>query len=194
MNEDPVPEDEAAGDFFKAAWLFYLVLAIAGVIWLGVQRGNLDWALFLSPQTWIRDLALGLASGAALIFLWRLGRRFSAGMRELENLIGQAIGPVEPDQAIVLAIISGFAEELFFRGAMQQSWGPWVTTTIFALVHTSRGKAYRWWTLFALLAGGLFAALTHFTGNLTAAIVGHGLVNAVNLRFLLETRDEAGQA
>lgn len=188
MNEEQVPEEEAAGDFFKAAWIFYLVLAIAGVIWLGFKRGNLDLAIFLSSSTWLRDLALGLASGGALIVLWRMGRRFSAGMRELEGLIAQAVGPVERDQTIVLAIISGFAEELFFRGAMQQSWGPWVTTAIFALVHTSRGKAYRWWTLFALLAGGSFAYLTHTTGNLTAAIVGHIFVNAVNLRLLLEKR------
>ena len=188
MNEEPLPEEEAAGDFFKAAWLFYLVLAVAGLIWLGVQRGQLDLAFFLNLETWPRDIGFGLIAGTGLIFLWRLGRRFAAGMRELENLIAQAIGPVDRDQTIVLAIISGFAEELFFRGAMQQSWGPWVTTTIFALVHTSRGKAYRWWTLFALLAGGLFAALTHVTGNLTAAIVGHVLVNGVNLRFLLEKR------
>ena len=193
MNETPEnPEGESqAGDFFKAAWLFYLILAVAGVIWLGLHRGDIELAAFFGRATWPRDAGLGLLSGAFLIGSWEGGRRIFPAMAELESLIGAAIGPIERGQVLVLALLSGFAEELFFRGAVLSSWGPVIATLLFALVHSGPGKAFRWWTLFALFAGGLFAGLTVFTGNLLAAIVGHVLVNSVNLWRLTEDKTDS---
>jgi membrane protease YdiL (CAAX protease family) len=182
LSETPeaVPPAPKAGEFFRAAWIFYLLLAIAGVVWLGLSRGTLDWAAFVG-KAWPRDLLLGTAAAAVLVAAWRLGRRFSPAMRDLEAQIAGVIGPVETGEVLVLALLSGFAEELFFRGAMLGSWGPWISTALFGLMHSGRGWAFACWTLFALAAGGLFAALTVLTGNLLAAILAHVLVNAINL-------------
>ncbi len=177
-------ESPAAGEFYRAAWLFYLVLAVGGVIWLGVARGALAWSAFVSPATWPRDLLAGSVAAGLLILLWRTARRFLPPMALLEERIAVAIGRVEPGEVLVLALLSGFAEELFFRGAMLEAWGPYVSTVLFAVVHGGRGAAFRYWILFALIAGALFATLTLYTTNLLAAIWGHVLVNAVNLSRL----------
>ena len=79
-------------------------------------------------------------------------------------------------------MLSGFAEELFFRGAVQGSWGFVWATLLFALMHTGPDPAFRLWTLFALLAGALFGGLMLWRGNLLAPVTAHFVVNAVNLR------------
>lgn len=177
---EPRADRPAAGDFFRAAWIFYLVLAVAGVVWMGLAQEKLEWAAFVGPG-WPRDLLWGGAAAVLLIAAWRLGRRYFMAMAELERQIAAAIGPIDRAEVLVLALLSGFAEELFFRGAMLGSWGPWISTLLFALMHSGRGWSFGFWTLFALLAGGLFAALTVLTGNLLAAIFAHVLVNAINL-------------
>jgi uncharacterized protein len=89
-------------------------------------------------------------------------------------------------------VLSGFAEELFFRGAVQGAIGWLPATLAFALLHTGPGRAFRLWTLFALLAGLLFGALMELRGNLLGPVVAHFLVNAVNL-WRLASREDSGR-
>jgi membrane protease YdiL (CAAX protease family) len=171
------------GVFYKSAWVFYLILAIAGILWLGASRGTLELEIFLALDHLLRDLGLGVGAAAVLIGLWLSGRRFVPAMAELERQLASVIGPLEPDEVVALALISGFAEELFFRGAMLASWGFWVSSLIFGLVHSGRG-VFRYWTLFALVAGFLFGQLVLLTETLFPAIVAHVLVNGINLSRL----------
>ncbi len=176
------------GEFFRLAWFFYLVLAVSGVIWIGVSRG-LELGVFLEPGRLGVDLALGAAAAFVLIGAWRLARLYFPPMRELESTMGEMIGPLDRSEVFVLALISGFAEELFFRGALLGSLG-WIwSTLIFALLHTGPGPVFRIWTLFAAVAGLLFAGLTLHQGSLFAAFVAHFLVNWINLGALMRDRE-----
>jgi membrane protease YdiL (CAAX protease family) len=60
-------------------------------------------------------------------------------------------------------------------------------------VHTGPGPAFRLWTLFAAVAGGLFGALTVWRGNLLAPMVAHFVVNAVNLWRVSAAHRRAGK-
>lgn len=177
-------EERKSGQFYRQAWLFYLILAIIGVIWLGSHHGRISLDLFVDLTDWWVDLLLGLAAAALLIGLWQLARLFLPPMRELEAQVREMVGQVEDSEIIALALLSGFSEELLFRGAMQSSWGWIVATAIFALMHTGPGRAFRYWTAFALAAGAIFAGLTLYRGTLLAAIVSHVTVNMINLRRL----------
>lgn len=188
MPSDPQtdsPHDPADSlSIYRVAWTFYLVLAVAGAIWIISTQGSLPLALFIDPEGWWLDLGLGLAAGLGLVALWDLGRRAVPAMRELEHALAEQIGPLDPSEALAMAVISGFAEELFFRGAVQTSWGMAWATVIFTLMHFGKGRIFRWWTAFAFVAALVFGGLTLQRGTILAAVVAHTVVNAVNLRRL----------
>lgn len=190
---DPSPDEGRleGGQLYRLAWFFYLFLAVGGVVWIGLREGSIPGSLFAAAGAWPVDLALGLATGAALIGAWHLMAKVSGRARELERRLGGLLGPLQPAEVAALALLSGFAEELFFRGAMQASWGWLPTTVLFALIHTGPGPAYRMWTLFAALAGLALGGLMLWRGNLLAPVVAHVLVNGVNLRRLNSPSEEA---
>jgi hypothetical protein len=188
MNREDIRP--SAARLYRVAWAVYLVLAIAGAVWLGLAGGGLSLARFVDPATWWQDLLWGAGAGGALLGLWLAGRALLPMARELERAIASLLDGLSPPDALALALISGFAEELFFRGAVQGSWGIVVATVLFALLHTGPGRPFLLWTLFALVAGGIFGALALQRGNLLAPITAHVLVNAVNLTRLAKQQPE----
>ncbi len=176
---------------YRVALGFYLVLAVGAVVWLGWRGGRVGLDLFVDPATWWKDCAVGLGVAVILLGGWNLaGRKFdSIGL--LENRIKEILGPMAVEEALGLALISGFSEELFFRGAVQGAWGWIPATAIFALLHSGPGTEFRPWTLFAAVAGLCLAGLMLWGGNLLAPTVCHVTVNAISLARL--AHDEAKQ-
>jgi membrane protease YdiL (CAAX protease family) len=173
-----------SGRLYRFAWGLYLFLALAGAIWIGFQKGVIPLSLFLDTRRWWLDLGLGLGAGLLLLGLWAAAERIFPLARDLEAKLAQALGPLSGSEAFALALLSGFAEELFFRGAVQGTLGLVGATILFGLLHSGPGKELRLWTLFALLAGGVLGLLMVWRGNLLGPVAGHFLVNAVNLRRL----------
>jgi membrane protease YdiL (CAAX protease family) len=181
------------GRLYRFAWGLYLFLALAGAIWIGFQKGVIPLSLFLDTRRWWLDLGLGLGAGLLLLSLWAVAERFFPLARELEARLSQALGPLSSSEALALALLSGFAEELFFRGAVQGTLGLVAATILFGLLHSGPGKELRLWTLFALLAGGILGLLMQWRGNLLGPVAGHFLVNAVNLRRLAGRSGESAK-
>ncbi|HEV7503956.1 MAG TPA: CPBP family intramembrane glutamic endopeptidase [Thermoanaerobaculia bacterium] len=180
------------GRLYRFAWGLYLFLAVAGAIWIGFQRGVIPLSLFLDTRHWWLDLGLGLGAGLLLLGLWAAAERIFPLARDLEAKLAQALGPLSGSESLALALLSGFAEELFFRGAVQGTLGLVGATLLFGLLHSGPGKELRLWTVFALLAGGVLGLLMVWRGNLLGPVAGHFLVNAVNLRRLAgQARDSA---
>ena len=177
------------GQLYKLGWAFYLALALGGVVWIGWREGRVPLELFVDRSTWPIDLGLGLAAAATLIGVWELARKLLPRAGDLEARFAPLVAGAERGELLALALLSGFAEELFFRGAVQGSWGFLLATALFALVHTGPGPAYRTWTLFAAVAGAVLGGLMAWRGNLLAPVVAHAVVNGVNLPRL---RGKAG--
>ena len=182
--EPPSPAPLPPGRLYRFAWGLYLFLALAGAFWIGLRRGVIPLSLFVDPQRWWLDLGVGAGSGLLLLGAWWGVERTIPLARELEARLAGALGPITGAEAIALALLSGFAEELFFRGAVQGALGWGAATVLFGLLHSGPGKAFRLWTFFALVAGGLMGGIMAWRGNLLGPIVSHFLVNAVNLRRL----------
>jgi membrane protease YdiL (CAAX protease family) len=168
-----------------------MAMAVGGAVWIGLREGVIPLRLFVDPRQWWLDLLLGIGTGLLLLGLWQGAERLFPLARDLEHQLGTVLGPLGRSEVIALAVLSGFAEELFFRGAVQGSWGWLAATIFFALLHTGPGRAFRLWTLFALLAGVLFGGLMELRGNLLGPVVAHFLVNAVNLGRLASRSDSA---
>jgi membrane protease YdiL (CAAX protease family) len=181
----------AVPGFYRLAWGFYLALAIAGGIWVSAREGSLPAALFLDPQRWWLDLGLGVAAGGGLLAVWRLLKALLPAGEVLEQHFAGLLAGLEPGRTVALATLSGFAEELFFRGAVQGQWGLVPASLIFGLLHTGPGAPFRLWTVFATVAGFTLGGLALWRGNLLAPIVAHFVLNAVNLRRLAGAEKKA---
>lgn len=192
MEPTSAPAPPAPGRLYRLAWGLYMALALAGAVWIGFREGVIPLRLFVDPRQWWLDLLLGVGAGLLLLGLWKGSERVFPLARELEDQLGAVLGPLGRSEVIALAVLSGFAEELFFRGAVQGAIGWLPATLAFAVLHTGPGRAFRLWTLFALLAGLLFGGLMELRGNLLGPVVAHFLVNAVNL-WRLATREESGR-
>ena len=184
-----------SGELFRLASIVYLVLAVAGLLWIGWQRGAIPLALFLPPprEAWI-DAFAGLGAAAALLAAWALARRWLPIAAALETRLRASLGPVSAAEAWGLALLSGVAEEVFFRGAMQPAWGWPAATLLFGLLHSGRGRELLVWTASALLAGAVLGGLMAWRGTLLAPILCHVAVNAVQLRRILATAEPAPRA
>ncbi len=169
-----------------------MALAVGGAVWIGLREGVIPLRLFFDLREWWLDLLLGAGAGLLLLGLWKGAERAFPLARELEDQLGEVLGPLGRSEVIALAMLSGFAEELFFRGAVQGTFGWLPATLLFALLHAGPGRAFRLWTLFALVAGLLFGGLMELRGNLLGPVVAHFLVNAVNL-WRLVCRGESGR-
>jgi membrane protease YdiL (CAAX protease family) len=181
------------GRLYRLAWGLYLVMAVGGALWIGIRRGVIPLALFVDVHRWWLDLLLGAGSAVVLLAFWAGAERVVPLARELDRQLMAALGPLEPAEVVGLAVLSGFAEELFFRGAVQEAFGWLPATLAFAILHSGPGRAFRLWTVFAAVAGLLFAGLVEWRGNLLAPIVGHFLVNAINLRRLASRTGDSGR-
>jgi membrane protease YdiL (CAAX protease family) len=180
------------GRLYRFAWGFYLVLALAGALWIGFRLGVIPLSLFVDRREWWLDLGLGTGAGIGLLALWWGAERVIPLARELGERLAALLGPISTAEAIALALLSGFAEELFFRGAVQGAWGWLAATLLFALLHSGPGPAFRFWTLFAVIAGAIFGGLMVWRENLLGPMAGHFLVNAVNVsRLASRGRDSA---
>jgi hypothetical protein len=168
--------------FYRSAWIFYLLLAIAGLVGLVALGEPMDLRLFVDPASWWPDLGLGLGVGVLLLLLWALARRFLASARELERTLGALVGRLGGEEIAALALISAVGEEVAFRGALQSWIGLYPAAALFALLHVGPGATFRPWTLFALAGGLAFGLLVERRESLGAAIVAHLVVNLVQLK------------
>ncbi len=169
---------------------------MAGVALVWRQWGYEEPILYVSAEAARRgvspgsDLALGLAAGAVLLAASHLATRTTRWGEELARALAEALGSIPLAGAIGLALASGIAEEMLFRGALQPRVGWMAAGVLFGLVHFAPRRELLPWTGFAIVAGLLFGGLFQVTGNLVAPIVAHVLVNAVNIPFLV--RSHAG--
>jgi membrane protease YdiL (CAAX protease family) len=149
-----------------------------------------------------RAVSLGVCMALPLLFLnhilWRrsLARPTSVYARFSREVIVPLCQEVTVSMALVIAILSGFAEELLFRGALntvlEQRAGvlvaALVTSALFAAVHFI-GLFKRFGGMIPLYtAVGLYLWLLHYELNsLTAVMVTHGVYNFVAIVLIRYT-------
>lgn len=182
-RERPGPSPER---LVRLGLAFYAAVFAVALAWRWLGQGESLWLATPDAEVrWLRDAALGVAAAVALIAgsAW-LTRGVAAGER-LARALAEAIGPLRPGQAWVLALASGVGEEALFRGALQPVAGLWLASLVFALAHFVPRRDLLLWSAFALVAGLLLGALFDATGNLLAPIVAHVVVNGVNLNRLV---------
>jgi uncharacterized protein len=172
----------------RIAFAFYAALALAGFAWMLWRGDDLPTVLMASRvSAWV---AFGAGIGSAAVVLAvsdRVLDRFAWTARLRDDVAG-AFAPLDLAKAVALALASGIAEEVFFRGALLPAIGLVGSACAFGLLHTSFDRQLLGWTIFALAAGLGFGALFVWTGGLLAPITAHVAINGVQLVRLATSR------
>jgi membrane protease YdiL (CAAX protease family) len=173
----------------RLALAFYAVLLVAALVWSALAAGPFPFATGAAAQRGIRplrDTGAGLLAAALVVFLSRqLTERTGFGDR-LARSLAAALGPLSLAECWLLALVSGVAEEAFFRGALQPQVGLVTASLLFGAAHFVPRRELVAWSLFSVAAGFLLGGLFEATGNLLAPVVAHAAINGVNLRHLAQ--------
>lgn len=193
MESEKEAEDPLAGppgpNFVRTGLLFYGVMGVVAVLWRVGLHG--EPIFFASPSAgasgvhWVRDLGIGVALGLGIVLLSSLLTRFTVWGENLARSMARALGPISTPDCLLLAFASGFAEEMFFRGALQPRVGFVMASLLFGIVHFVPRREFLPWTGFAVIVGFALGALYSATGNLLAPVVAHTVINGINLPLLV---------
>ena len=207
MSQDGELPPPSGGLSASVAVIFYGILIglawLLGVVWLELDL--LVWHDQFQTDPMV-DLGLGVGLGLLTVAVSRILEKKTTWARVLSEEFRKILGPVTVGQALILALTSGIAEEVFFRGFLQQALsdlavgggtagmvaGLILSSLIFGLVHVGPDrKKFLPWTLMALVMGLCFGVLYLYTGNLVAPVVAHFTINFFNLQLI--TRGGEGE-
>jgi membrane protease YdiL (CAAX protease family) len=169
-------------------WGFLLLLQ-GGLLLMGAS-GMLLLGLPLEGRNpWVEVPAGLLLFGLLQDLEGLFARLFPASFREAERLhreLGRSLKALGlgPPALLLLALLSGVAEEVFFRGFLQSllalslgAWAVLLQALLFALLHPAPRKAFAY-THYTGAAGRLLGLAYLLTGSLIPGILAHVLHNA----------------
>lgn len=168
----------------RTAFVFYGAMTVAAFIWAGFS-GRLPLWVGAPPslESLGRWALVGVLFGLSMVVLSQLLMQFRFAQR-MALTFRHVLGPLTWSQAFLLALLSGIAEELLFRGAIQPSLGLWPTCLLFALVHWPMTPDLRPWTLSAGLMGLALGWGFETSGHVLGPVLAHFTINFINLRML----------
>jgi hypothetical protein len=164
---------------------FYGAMGIAALVWRMWTPG--DSILHPSPEAAARAwsvpaaLGAGLAAGLVALAISEALTRWTALGKALSDLLAESLGPLDRANAWLLALASGLAEEMFFRGALQPKVGIVGASILFGAAHFLPRRELALWSVYAIGIGLGLGALYEWTGHLVAPVAAHVLVNGINL-------------
>lgn len=161
-------------------------LLFAATVWSWLANILLYPLLAVTPENLLIGSACGVGIAAASLLLMWLGKIVSF-LAPLREIIITQIAPIFQEltwaDALLVAAVSGFCEEVLFRGVAQAQFGLLTTSAIFGLFHCPSLKHLSY-GLWAFAAGLMLGWLFTITGNLWVPIMAHAVSNAISLLFL----------
>ena len=142
-----------------------------GAIWLGLGQFERDVVV----GAVLGLLFVGLSRLISARFLWakRIDDDFAPFFREQSSL-----------SLTLLALSSSLAEEIIFRGWLQNLIGFIAASVIFGLLHMPPKREHWPWTLSALTMGFVLGGVYEWRGAVTAPFITHFTINYFNLHAL----------
>jgi membrane protease YdiL (CAAX protease family) len=162
-------------------------LLLAATVWSQLVGIPLMKALVIDYKIVLIGLGCGLAMallGFGMFAVTRNMAAFSQLREVIENHLIPMLSDLKPFDLVVLAVLSGFCEEVFFRGVIQPQFGLPLTALAFAILHdpTLRNISY---SMIIFSYGLVLGAIYLFTGgNLWAPIIAHTTHNLISLYLL----------
>lgn len=198
-EDDPFDEDfppPSPESFVRMALVFYGVMGCGALAWRMWTPGqSIMHPLALEPERlhWLTATAWGTALGLVSLALSEVLTRTTKVGEALSDALGEGLAGIGRADAILLALASGTAEEMFFRGALQPAVGLLWASVLFGACHFLPRRDLAIWSVYAVAMGLALGWLFEWTGQLMAPIAAHVVVNAVNLPRLARRAAEKAE-
>lgn len=195
----PDPEGPHPQAFVRSALVFYGVMGCVALVWRMGAGGESIFHPGPEPDPEALGVAsaigIGLVFGLLAVGLSELLTRWTRLGEALAETLGRSLVGIGRGDALLLALASGIAEEMLFRGALQPVVGLVWASLIFGACHFLPRRELFAWSLFATGIGFALGWLFEWTGQLAAPIAAHAAVNGINLPRLVrrfESRARGG--
>jgi membrane protease YdiL (CAAX protease family) len=146
------------------------------------------------------DALIGIAASIPLLLLFGLFIAWPVGpLGRIKAFSVEVIRPLFQFSTVldlaIVSLVAGFAEELLFRGVLQDLLAQWLslwaailfTSTVFGLLHLITPT----YALMAGCMGGYLSLVSIWSGNLLGVMIAHGVYDFLALLYLCkETRGE----
>ncbi|MBJ21547.1 MAG: CPBP family intramembrane metalloprotease [bacterium] len=135
-------------------------------------------------------LGVGILVGVVAVGLSELLTRYTELGESLADVLAESLAGIGRADALLLALASGLAEELFFRGALQSVVGLFWASIAFGACHFLPRRELALWSVYAVGMGFALGGLYEWTGQILAPIATHVVVNGINLPRLVRRAEE----
>lgn len=164
--------------------LFYAAIGAVALVWQAYRAPGLMGLVRVPIEHTVPWWAAAVGTSWLLVLGPALLEDKLPALRAVSVELYESVAPITTRRVAVFAGMSGFCEELLFRGPLQETVGWVAAAVLFALLHGGFSKKHWPWTLFALTAGLLLGLMVEVYGALSPAMVAHITVNAINMRRL----------
>lgn len=160
-------------------------LLIIGIIWMFVRGIPVFDDIRITPGAIIMGIIAGFAILASSAIFYVIDRAlFQLRMKNLiENYIYPVFRKITLPEIILIAVMSGFCEEFFFRGILQKEFGIITASIVFGILHTANRETW-FMGVWSALAGFIFGLLYIKTGNLFVPMVAHAVNNFIAVSYV----------
>ena len=172
--------------FLRLEWLVSIGLTVLSIAWAWMRE--LPLAATLTPT--FGGVVAGIAGGAALWTTIPLLLRSPSMRRVWTEVLLPFSRSLDTRDVVVIALLSGTTEELFFRGVLLPEIGSVASSLCFGALHALCRVYFAW----ATLVGAALGALALTSGSLIPAIVAHATYNFGALLILRRAGDETAPA
>ena len=168
-----------------------MILMVISILWICLVPGD-NIARYLKFN--LQALFIGSVTGVSLSFLgyvfykWaKRKKRFLETIELFENVLSPAFKNFRIIEIILLSLVSGFCEEIFFRGLLQPKFGILIASLAFGSLHLP-GLKYWIYALWATLSGALFGLFFILANSLWFPITAHAVNNIMGMILLTKVK------
>lgn len=173
-------------------------LLLVAAIWIHFAHIELVPSFTYKVQPILFGLLTGCGTVGMSFLCLTVGKRipmFNDLRKMSEEFLVPLMAKLNVFDMLFLSLVSGFCEEVLFRGIIQAQLGIAAASVLFGIFHdpTFRQKGY---VLLASAAGLALGYLYQSTGNLWSSITAHALHNAISmilLRYFIKPKIEKQQ-
>ena len=166
--------------------IIFLIISIAWIYFS--PKNNISAFLRFNVLATVEGVILGivLAICGYGFYKWvKKTKKFYATVELFEDVLSPVFKNLKPVDMILLSLIAGFCEEVFFRGLLLPNlpFGLLLSSVAFGILHL---PGFKFWiySVWAALSGALFGWLFLLTGSLWLPITAHSVNNIIGM-FLL---------